>query len=123
MDRNTKQVPWSSAQWVAYYQHNAAHLLSLPWECGHGLAPAEREALAASLQDFQLGESSEGRFLQDRAEAHAHATNDPVYAAAVACFIREEQRHAAVLGQFNRTRKPRPSSQSRCSLRGRPWRG
>src|SRR5262245_35240751 len=70
--------------------------------CRGGAAWSEEEkaALAASLQDFQLGESSEGRHLLDRARLYADDTGDPEYAEAMQLFIREEQRHARDLGEF-----------------------
>jgi len=56
--------------------------------------------LAASIQEFQLGESSEGRHLIVAARHHAERTGDPFYVPATKAFIREEQRHARELGRF-----------------------
>jgi hypothetical protein len=92
--------PWSSAQWCVYYRANAAALRPLPWEHGAALSKAERAALAGSLQDFQLGESSEGHRLVDRAAAYAAATGDAEYLDAIRLFIAEEQRHAGDLGRY-----------------------
>jgi hypothetical protein len=101
--RRTEKVrakPWSSRQWVAYYRANAQNLLSLPWKEGAGLTDSERAAVASSIQDFQLGESSEGRNLLQRAREHAAAEYDAAYGHAMQLFIREEQRHARDLGSF-----------------------
>src|SRR5215468_10339104 len=87
-------------RWRDYYQANARLLLALPWERGAELTAAERDAVAASLQDFQLGESSEGRNLLRRAEQYAERADDPEYVEAMQLFVREEQRHARVLGRF-----------------------
>jgi hypothetical protein len=95
-----RAAPWTSGQWAAYYHRNADRLLPLPWRRGAELTEAEREAVAASLQDFQLGESSEGRHLLRRAERYAERTDDPEYLEAMHLFVREEQRHARTLGRF-----------------------
>lgn len=95
-----RAAPWRSDSWVAYFERNSRSLLPLPWQRGPEWTEAEKAALVASLQDFQLGESSDGRHLQARAEAYAALRGDPAYAEAMAWFIREEQRHAAVLADF-----------------------
>ncbi len=97
-----RAVPWTSEAWVAYYEANARNLLRLPWECGAALTADEKAVLAASLQDFQLGESSDGRYLRQRADVYARKAADPAYAEAIAWFIREEQRHSSTLADFLR---------------------
>src|SRR2546426_2326227 len=92
--------PWSSHQWCAYFRANREALLKLPWERGAELTESERETIACSLQDFQLGESSEGHHLLERARRYAARTGDQAYAEAIELFIREEQRHAGDLGRF-----------------------
>jgi hypothetical protein len=93
-------VRWTTAQWCGYYRRNAKALLPIPWEQGAELSPAERAAIAASLQDFQLGESSEGQNLVRAARAYAAQAGDEHYEEAVRLFIAEEQRHARDLGRF-----------------------
>lgn len=95
-----RAAPWTSAQWCYYYHRNTERLLRLPWGRGAELTEAERNAVAASLQDFQLGESSEGRNLLRRAEQYAEHADDPEYIEAMQLFVREEQRHARLLGRF-----------------------
>ncbi len=90
----------TSPRWRAYFEENAASLMDIPWERGAGLTPEERETIAESLQIFQIGESSEGRHLLNRAQEYAQRANDPEYVAAVKLFIREEQRHGRDLGCF-----------------------
>jgi hypothetical protein len=99
-ERDRSQRPWTSAEWVAYYRSNAEALLPLPWERGAELTAAECRAVAASIQDFQLGESSEGANLMRAADAYARRSGDHRYSEAMTLFIREEQRHAGVLGCF-----------------------
>ena len=90
----------SSYQWLLYYKANARDLLPVPWETGAELTAVERDAIASSLQKFQLGESSEGRNLLRRAQEYAQSNNELAYVEAIRLFIREEQRHAATLGRF-----------------------
>ena len=95
----TVRAPWSSKGWIAYYRTNAKNLMALPWKRGAELTAEERHAIASSLQDFQLGESSEGRHLVERARIYS-ANHDPDYLEGMQSFIREEQRHARDLGTF-----------------------
>jgi hypothetical protein len=92
--------PRSSADWCAYFTNNAATLLPIPWERGAEVTPEELRVIAESVQIFQIGESSEGRHLLDRAQDYAARANDPDYVEAVKLFIREEQRHGRDLGRF-----------------------
>ena len=90
----------TSEEWVAYFATNAKSLIEIPWERGAEISDAERAAIAASAQEFQRGESSEGGYLYQCAKAHAEGANDPEYVEAIQFFIREEQRHARELGRF-----------------------
>lgn len=92
--------PKSSTQWLGYFQLNARQPIDIPWERGAELTSEERENLAASIQEFQLGESSDGRRSLAIARRYAEEAGDPVYPEAVAAFFREENRHAAMLGRF-----------------------
>lgn len=70
--------------------------LDLPWDEEYRLTPHERQAIAASVQQFQLGEGSEGHhFLQRGRELR-----DPFFVPALVAFIGQEQRHSAYLGRF-----------------------
>ncbi len=91
---------WSARRWCQYFRGNARSIPPLPRERGVALTDAEKWAIAASLRDFQLGESSDGKHLMDRARAYAAMHDDPAYEAAMGLFIREEQRHAEYLGKF-----------------------
>lgn len=90
----------TSSEWVTYYEHNRENLMAVPWEDAYHLTPQERDTILSSIQQFQLGESSEGKRLNQLAATHAEKHADPAYADAVALFIREEQRHAAELARF-----------------------
>jgi hypothetical protein len=66
------------------------------------LSPSERRTIQHSIQQFQLGEGSEGRRLLDRGRADSRAAGDPHFAEALSLFVKEEQRHSAHLLQFMR---------------------
>ena len=90
----------SSSEWLAYFQHNAESWDDVPWEQGVELSAVEREAVVASIQRFQLGESGEGAYLLEVAKEYAERSSDSEYLNALRLFIREEQRHAGELGRF-----------------------
>ncbi len=89
-----------SRYWRDYFVANTTSLLAIPWGRGAEISTAERRAIASSIQEFQLGESSEGRHLLRSAETFAKRTGDPHYPEAMRLFIKEEQRHARDLGRF-----------------------
>ncbi len=90
----------STAEWVAYFRSNAVRSRPIPWRCGAEVTAAELAAIGRSLQAWQLGETSDGRHLRAAAARYAARTADPDYLTAIELFIREEQRHGAMLGCF-----------------------
>jgi hypothetical protein len=90
----------TSAEWVAYFQDNAADAPAIPWDRGAEVTADELNAIARSLQAWQLGETSDGRHLRAAAHRYSERIGDPEYAVAVDLFIREEQRHGEMLGRF-----------------------
>jgi hypothetical protein len=97
--RDSRRTPRTSLEWCAYYAANIV-AANVPWTSNVRLTDDERHAIAASVQEFQLGESSEGRHLYAAACAYAARTGDQAYVSAIEAFIREEQRHARDLGRF-----------------------
>jgi hypothetical protein len=93
-------VPRSSQSWCAYFAANAARQPELPWAGNAGLILREREAIARSVQRFQLGETGTGRRFLEKCRRHAQRTGDLEYVEAVQRFLAEEHRHAAILGRF-----------------------
>jgi hypothetical protein len=91
--------PWTSTQWREYFRRNAGNLMKIPWELGVPLTDAERETIAASVQQFQLGESSNGHHFMYLASRYADASGDRHYVPALRRFIAEEQRHGRDLGR------------------------
>src|SRR6185369_13226122 len=90
----------TSLEWRKYYEENARSLLEIPWNIGRELTDEEQKAITSSVQDFQAGESSEGRHLFEYAKAYARQTGDHEYVDAIKLFIAEEQRHARDLARF-----------------------
>lgn len=88
----------NSAAWRSLFEKKAPPLF--PWSDGTLLTDWERNLVARSIQQFQLGEGSEGKGLKARAKASPLAAGDPDFLAALDLFIREEQRHSSDLGRF-----------------------
>lgn len=82
--------------WLNYFQHNRTHRGPIPWERGIKIEPHLRQSLIRSLRKFQLGESGDGWHLR----RHAAATGNPIYAAAIDLFVKEEQEHARLMGEI-----------------------
>jgi hypothetical protein len=86
--------------WLNHFEYHAQHPRCVPPGLSDLLRPDERRLIAGSIATFQLGEQSEGRTLLRAAHRFAHARRIPALARIVDLFIREEQRHAALLGGF-----------------------
>ena len=90
----------TALEWRKYYEENARSLLNVPWDLGRELSEEEQKAISSSVQDFQAGESSEGRHLFQYSKNYAEQTGDYEYVEAIRLFIAEEQRHASDLAHF-----------------------
>ncbi len=86
--------------WIQYFQQNREDLLPIDWDDTYRLSSYEKTAILESVQQFQLGESSEGRCLLEAAKRYADGSGDAEYVTALQLFIQEEQRHARDLGRF-----------------------
>ena len=86
----------SFRSWREYFEKNKSHFGDINWVAVDNLTPEEKNCIAASIAQFQKGESSEGKHLF----SHAKKYPDPEYTECIKLFIREEQMHARVLGQF-----------------------
>ncbi|HLY28952.1 MAG TPA: hypothetical protein VKQ72_21575, partial [Aggregatilineales bacterium] len=95
------QSDWEA--WIAYFQHNAAHLMEIGWQDNYELTSDERRMISASVQQFQLGESSEGKHVLSLARRYVVSRGDENYLSALKSFIREEQRHSQYLARFMET--------------------
>jgi hypothetical protein len=105
MSHSVKRVgaatPLSSAAWVEFFRINAQTPTPVDWAAAAAaLTAEERAAVASSVAEFQLGESSEGANLLRFGRHYAEASGDAAYYAALRLFIGEEHRHARDLGRF-----------------------
>ncbi|MCB2378075.1 ferritin-like domain-containing protein [Hymenobacter sp. BT635] len=82
--------------WATYFRQNQNHLDQLSWDDTYRLTDREKRQVGHSLQHFQKGESSEGKHLYQRVKDFGNAD----YTAAIRSFIKEEQDHARVLGDY-----------------------
>lgn len=89
-----------SRLWSTYFTLNAAAARGILWEAGADLPGNEVRVLVPSIQEFQLGENSDGVRLRAAASAWAARHRDPSFSRAIDLFIAEEQRHAAELARF-----------------------
>ncbi len=89
-----------SSTWVQWFEWNALNQAELPWEGGAAATREELEPIVDSLQEFQRGESSDGRHFLTRGFHHAMQTGDADYLVALNLFIAEENRHGSYLARF-----------------------
>jgi hypothetical protein len=90
----------TSLDWLEYFRSNRNAGGLLPWQTSDRLTAQERACVAASIQQFQLGEGSAGAGFLRRGAAYARLTGDAAFVPALELFIQEEQRHSAWLGRF-----------------------
>jgi len=86
--------------WLNHFEHHAAHPRCVPQGLPDALSEHERRLIAGSIATFQLGEQSEGGTLMRAARRFAAAHELPALERIMELFIREEQRHAQLLGAF-----------------------
>ncbi len=89
----------TSYDWVEYFYQNAPEPI-FPWVDSIRLSGAEKLAVIASIQQFQLGEDASGARMLERAQRFSRETGDLGLIAALKLFLREEQRHSKILGRF-----------------------
>ncbi|MGA9519873.1 MAG: ferritin-like domain-containing protein [Myxococcaceae bacterium] len=85
---------WRS--WRRYFESNGARPHPTP-EAPCSLSPEQQETLLRSLQSFQLGETSEGRLAHEIDQVSFRGTDED-FRACIKLFVREEGRHARLLG-------------------------
>jgi hypothetical protein len=94
------EAAWASLGWCVYFRVNRTRLIDIPWDSGTELTAEECNVLIPSIQEFQLGESSDGANLKRLARCYAAETGDVAYPQAMDLFIAEEHRHSRYLGRF-----------------------
>lgn len=90
----------TTGAWCRTFRRNAETQNPIPWAAVADLTDGEYRAVVRSMAVFQLGESGEGRHVLKCAERYGRRAGDPNYVLATTLFLREEQRHAALLGRF-----------------------
>jgi hypothetical protein len=86
--------------WLNHFEYHAQHPRSVAADTPDRLTAGERTLIARSIATFHLGEQSEGRTLLRAAVRFAGTHQIPALPRIVELFIREEQRHAALLRGF-----------------------
>lgn len=87
--------------WTTYFKQNAKRVLRVEPD-SYRLTETETRRITQSIQQFQLGEASEGKLLRQKAARFAKSSADPAYVESIDCLIKEENRHSAYLGAFMR---------------------
>lgn len=82
--------------WHQYFQTNQDHFDYIKWKGEMELDGSEEKLITKSIQQFQKGENSDGKHLMKLSEK----MKDDNYTLAIKGLIKEEQNHAAALGQF-----------------------
>jgi len=86
--------------WLNHFEYHAEHCRDIPSGISDILTAEERRLIASSIATFQLGEQSEGATLLRAAQRFARAHDMPTLPRIFELFVREEQRHAALLAAF-----------------------
>jgi len=86
--------------WLNHFEYHAERPRDIPPTLADVLRQEERRLIASSIATFQLGEQSPGGTLVRAAERFARRHQLPALVRIVQLFIREEQRHAALLRCF-----------------------
>ncbi len=86
--------------WLNHFEYHAEHPRCLPPGLSDVLKPEERRLIARSIAVFQLCEQPEGSALLRSARRFAQAHEAVPLMRITELFIREQQRHATLLGAF-----------------------
>src|SRR5690349_5563791 len=89
----------TSQQWIDHFKANAKEQ-RVNWSLSPSVSEQELKTILASLQAWQLGETSDGQHLLAAASSYANRIDDPQYVTAVKLFIKEEQKHGGNLGRY-----------------------
>src|SRR5579863_10216411 len=90
----------NSRFWVCLFSERTDGSDLLPWDCNYALTAMEKNRIASSIQQFQLGEGSDGSGLLHGAGASALAAVGNDFLSSLELFIAEEQRHSHYLAKF-----------------------
>jgi len=87
-------------RWKEWFISNQNHFAELEWDDWRLLSNQEKRLIRSSIQQFQRGENSEGKHLFH----YAKSMGDSSYMDTITLFIKEEQTHACVLGNYMQKR-------------------
>lgn len=90
----------NNADWIHLFSSRAHARELLPWSHAQTLSEDELTLVSGSIQQFQLGEGSDGSGLIRRGRASRLAELDPDFLPSLELFIQEEQRHSRHLARF-----------------------
>jgi hypothetical protein len=86
--------------WLNHFEYHAQHPRCIPAGLSDVLKPGEHRSIARSIATFQLGEQSDGSALLHSAGQFAEKHHVASLVRVTELFVREEQRHAALLREF-----------------------
>ena len=86
--------------WGFLFSSRTAARELLPWSHPQTLTDSELRLVSGSIQQFQLGEGSDGSGLIRRGRTSRLAALDPNFIPSLELFIQEEQRHSRHLARF-----------------------
>jgi hypothetical protein len=90
----------AETDWIVLFSSRTASREFLPWSHPRTLTAGERRLVCESIQQFQLGEGSDGSGLIRRGRASRLAALNANFIPALELFIKEEQRHSSHLARF-----------------------
>ena len=86
--------------WLNHFEYHAAHPRCVPSGLSDVLKPEERRLIARSIATFQVCEQPEGSALLRSARRFAEKHKAAPITRITELFIREQQRHGALLREF-----------------------
>lgn len=90
---------FTSKKWIAYFESSAKQQ-RIDWTVKPEITGEETNTILASLQAWQLGETSDGAHLINTSTKYAIKAGDSDYVKAIKLFIKEEQKHGNNLGKY-----------------------
>ncbi len=102
----------SSAWWWSHFRRNRHRDWNIPWQIKQPLSPTLSQRIAASIAEFQRGESSEARIYLAKSERFSSRTGDAAFQGTSILFVQEENGHASLLLRFMQLAGIPPSTRS-----------
>ena len=90
----------TQTDWIVLFSSRTASRELLPWSHPRTLTDGELRLVSGSIQQFQLGEGSDGSGLIRRGRASRLTALNPNFIPSLELFIKEEQRHSRYLARF-----------------------